>query len=256
MSRAIRAVTTEQGHDVAELTLLAFGGAGPLHAAEVARESGISRILVPQEPGTMCARGALLSDVSLDFVRMQLAPATPEIWVRACEALREMIKEGDRWLALEQVDPALRYFNLAIDAHYAGQSHEIRVPLDSADDAGLDDFLVSFARAHKASYGYDIPGQPVVIVSCRLQAAGRVPKSVAPSYVGGASIAEAKVDERSVYYGADEGWRKTPIYRRSALPVGKAILGPAIIDEMSSTTVVLAGQNAVIDAFGNIVITN
>ncbi len=256
MSRAIRAVTTEQGHDVAHLTLFAFGGAGPLHGAEVARESGIGRILVPQEPGTMCARGALLSDVSLDFVRMQLAPATPEAWAGACRALREMVEEGDRWLASEAVDRDLRAFTFAIDAHYAGQNHEIRVPLEAADDAGLDDFLARFGRAHALSYGYDIPGQPVVIVSCRLRAVGHVPKPMAPSYAGGASVAGAQIDKRSVYYGPDAGWCATPIYRRSALPVGDAVPGPAIIDEMSSTSVVLAGQTAVIDAFGNIVITN
>jgi len=257
MSRAIRAVTTEQGHDVSELALFAFGGAGPLHAAEVAGESGIGRILVPQEPGTMCARGALLSDVSLDFVRMQLAPATSGTWARACKVLREMVEEGDRWLASEKVAPAMRGFELAIDAHYAGQSHEIRVPLNTADDSGFEDFRVRFGQAHKASYGYENPGQPVYIVSCRLRAVGRVPKIVAPSHVGGKSIAQAQIGERSVYYGPgpDEGWRLTVIYRRSALPVAHAVSGPAIIEEMSATTVVLAGQKAVIDAFGNILIT-
>jgi len=258
MSRAIRADTTEQGHDAAELALFAFGGAGPLHAAEVARESGIGRILVPQEPGTMCARGALLSDVSLDFVRMQLAPATPESWRRACQALREMIEEGDRWLAGEDVEPAQRGFELGIDAHYEGQSHDIRVVLDTVDDAAFDDFLIRFAQVHKAAYGYENPTQPVFIVSCRLRAVGRVPKTIAPSHAGGSSIAEAKTGERSVYFGPDsgEGWRSTSIYKRSALPIDQPIEGPAIIDEMSSTTVVLAGQKAVVDAFGNIIITN
>lgn len=256
MSRAIRAVTTEQGHDVAELALFAFGGAGPLHAAEVARESGIDRIFVPQEPGTMCARGALLSDVSLDFIRMQLVPATQETWVQACQALRAMAEEGDRWLASEKIDPAMRAFEYAIDAHYAGQSHGIRVPLDNADDAGFEDFLIRFGVAHKAGNGYDLPGQPVFIVGCRLRAVGRVPKTMAPSHIGGASIAQAQVGERSVFYGPDESWRPTPIYQRSALPVAEAISGPAIIEEMSSTTIVLAGQKAVVDAFGNILITN
>lgn len=256
MSRAIRAVTTEQGHDVGELALFAFGGAGPLHAAEVAREAGIQRILVPQEPGTMCARGALLSDVSLDFVRMQLTQATAESWSRACAALREMIAEGDRWLSLEKVESGARHFDLAIDAHYAGQSHEIRVPLDSVDEQGFDSFLDRFSRAHQAAYGYDNPGQPVFFVGCRVRAVGRVPKTVAPFHVGGPSVAEARIDGRNVYFGAEEGWRATPIYRRSALPVGEAVAGPAIIEEMSSTTVILAGQSAAIDAFGNIVITN
>lgn len=256
MSRAIRAVTTEQGHDIAEITLFAFGGAGPLHAAEVARESGIRRILVPQEPGTMCARGALLLDVSLDFVRMQLAEATTEGWKTACEALCEMLSDGNDWLETENVDTALREFHLAIDAHYAGQTHDIRVALNGVDSDGLAQFLTDFAEAHKAGYGYDIPGQAVVIVSCRLQAVGRVPKSITPTYAGGASVAGARTGEREVYFGPQEGWRLTPIYRRSALPVGEDVAGPAIIDEMSSTTVVLARQTAAIDAFGNIIITN
>ena len=256
MSRAIRAVTTEQGHDIEAIALFAFGGAGPLHAAEVARESGIRRILVPQEPGTMCARGALLTDISLDFVRNRLAPATPESWLTACAALRGMMNEGDRWLAAEGVDGALRSFNLAIDAHYDGQNHEIRVPLATIDENGLDDFRVAFARAHETGYGYDIPGQPIFIVSCRLQAVGRLPKDVAAAYQGGASLDAARTGERSVYYGAEEGWRETAVYRRSALPVAEPIIGPAIVEEMSATTVVLAGQSATVDRLGNLLIVN
>jgi N-methylhydantoinase A len=210
---------------------------------------------VPQEPGTMCARGALLSDVSLDFVRTQLAPATPENWAKACRALREMVAEGDAWLAAEKVDAPLRQFNLAIDAHYDGQNHEIRVALDEADENGLVDFLARFAKAHEAGYGYDIPGQGVVIVSCRLQAVGKVQKHIAPSHAGGTSVAAAKIGTRDVYYGPQDGWQPTRIYRRAALPTAEAVAGPAIIDEMSSTTVVLKGQSAVVDAFGNIVIT-
>ena len=256
MSRAIRAVTTEQGHDVAALTLFAFGGAGPLHAADVARESGVGRILVPLEPGTMCARGALLSDISLDFVRNQLVPATEETWLRACVAMREMVDEGDRWLTSEKVQPALRAHDLAVDAHYAGQNHEIRVPLETVDECGLDDFLIRFARAHKAGYGYDIPGQPVAIVSVRLRAIGRIPRMVKPPYIGGANIAEARCGTRSVYFGPDEGWLPTPLYRRAGLPVGGVVSGPAIVHEMSSTTLVLAGQSAAVDISGNILITD
>lgn len=256
MSRAIRSVTTEQGHDIARVSLFAFGGAGPLHSADVARESGINRILVPQEPGTMCARGALLSDVSLDFVSMQLAPANADSWLQACNAMRNIVQEGDHWLDSENVAPGCRAFNLAIDAHYEGQTHELRVPLDAIDGSGLEAFQARFAETHKASYGYNIPGQSIIIVSCRLQAVGRVPKIFAPTYVGGASVREAQIDERQVYFGLDEGWRTTPIYRRAALPVAQLINGPAIIDEMSSTTIILAGQTALVDPFGNIVIEN
>lgn len=255
MSRAIRSVTTEQGYDVAALTLFAFGGAGPLHATEVARESGIHRILVPQEPGTMCARGALLSDVSLDFVRMQLTTATSEGWLRAADALAVMVREGNEWLDSEGVVEGSREFRLWVDAHYAGQSHEIRVPVDTASDASLECFLEHFAAAHEAGYGYAIPNQAVVIVSCRVQAVGKVPKAMAANYIGGASIAEAKLGERDVYFGPQEGWKTTPIFRRAALPIEQPVSGPAIIEEMSSTTVILSGQKASVDVFGNIIIT-
>jgi len=256
MSRAIRSVTTEQGHSVNELALFAFGGAGPLHASEVAREAGISKIVVPQEPGTMCARGVLLSDVSLDFVRTQLTKATLETWAAACDALRAMTAEGDSWLASENVEPGHRRFDLAVDAHYAGQSHEIRVSIASAVGTSLVEFLDRFGAAHRAAYGYDHPEQPVFIVSCRLRAIGHVPKTLEPSYTGGPSVEGALIETRSVYFGPSDGWRPTPIYRRSSLPIGDEIAGPAVIEEMSSTTVVLLGQVATVDPFGNIIITD
>jgi N-methylhydantoinase A len=256
MSRAIRSVTTEQGHDIGQVALCAFGGAGPLHASEVAREAGIIKVLIPQEPGTMCARGVLLSDVSLDFVRMQLARANEQGWERACAALEAMVKEGDEWLAAENVAPAARSFQLAIDAHYVGQSHEIRVTIDSVDRAGLASFLGSFGEVHETTYGYKHAEQPVLIVSCRLRAIGHVKRVVGPNYQGGTSIVDAMIEERQVYFGPGEGWLLTPVLRRARLPIGEAIKGPAIIDEMSSTTVVLARQEAVIDGFGNIIISN
>ncbi|PXA87385.1 5-oxoprolinase [Nostoc sp. 3335mG] len=256
MSRAIRSVTTEQGHDIAQVALCAFGGAGPLHASEVAREAGIGKILIPQEPGTMCARGVLLSDVSLDFVRMQLAPASDQGWEQACAALEAMVVEGNDWLAAENVDAHARRFELAIDAHYVGQSHEIRVPIESIDRAGLAQFLGSFGEVHEATYGYRHAEQPVFIVSCRLRAIGSVTRAVGPNYQGGTSLSDALVEERDVYFGHEAGWLRTPVLRRAKLPIGKPISGPAIIDEMSSTTVVLAKQEAVIDSFGNIIISN
>src|SRR5690606_9151329 len=134
-------VTTERGFDVDELTLFAFGGAGPLHAAEVAQECGIQRILVPHEPGTMCARGALLSDISLDFVRTRLALATPDGWRDIWSALVDIAREGDAWLAGEKVDRANRHCHLAVDAHYRGQNYEITIQVGDLGEAGLDQFL-------------------------------------------------------------------------------------------------------------------
>ena len=253
MSRAIRAVTTERGYDLDDLTLFAYGGAGPLHATEVARECGIKRILIPQEPGTMCARGALLSDVSLDFVRTCLTVATLQTWKEVWNLLRELKHEGAAWLAGEKVPETDRRYNLAVDAHYRGQNYEITVPVNDLDETGLALFLKEFGEAHKAEYGYDIPDRDVEIVNCRVQAVGITSKFDPAPHFGGASVIEAQIGTRPVFFGED-GWLETPIYERSALPVDQVVAGPAVIDEMSSTTIVLPGQRATVDAAGNIIV--
>src|SRR5262249_8890321 len=144
MSRAIRSVSTEHGHDPADFVLFAFGGAGPLHAADVAAECGIRRILVPQEPGTLCARGILLSDVSRDFVQTHLAPMSDESWPEVPRLLGEMRREADAWLEREGIPRERRAFRLAIDARYQGQSHDIRVHMDAVTESDRARFGEAF----------------------------------------------------------------------------------------------------------------
>lgn len=253
MSRAIRAVTTEKGYDLDGLTLFAFGGAGPLHATEVARECGIKRVLIPLEPGTMCARGALLSDVSLDFIRTCLSVVTPESWVEVCGLLEQLRQKGAEWLVGEKVPEESRRFNLAVDAHYRGQNFEITVPVNGLDETGLHAFRAKFHAAHEAEYGYAIPDRDIEIVNCRVQALGVTTRFEPAPHQGGTSLADARIGERPVFFGSD-GWLETPVYDRSALPVEVPLPGPAVIDEMSSTTIVLPGQTATVDVAGNIIV--
>jgi N-methylhydantoinase A len=254
MSRAIRAVSTEHGHDPADFVLFAFGGAGPLHAAEVAEECGIKRILVPREPGTFCARGILLSDISRDFVRTRLARLEPNAWKLTIDVMQAMVQEGDAWLDQEKVPKERREFRLAIDARYQGQSHDIRVHFDTTtlpDDA---QFLIAFHQAHRAEYGHDNPHMPVEIVNCRVQAIGRIERQVAVP--GGSAQDEraAILGKRNVYFGPKHGWLEALVYRREALPVACVIHGPAIVEEMSATTVVLPNYSATVDQAGNLMI--
>ncbi|MFC4273607.1 hydantoinase/oxoprolinase family protein [Achromobacter aloeverae] len=250
MSRAIRTVSTEHGHDPADFTLFAFGGAGPLHAAEVARECGIGEVLVPHEPGTMCARGILLADVTRDFVRTQLAPLNEESWERLQAVLDKMRQEGDAWLEQERVPQAQRQFHFHVDSRYRGQTHDIRVALQPGGDRTLAGFVDAFHRAHKAQHGHDHPGRPIEIVNCRLQAVGLVAKGGATAWTpaGTAPVWH----ERDVYFGQEAGWTSTRVYHRESLGCGVELAGPVIIEEMSSTTVVLPGQLAAIDRAGNI----
>ena len=254
MSRAIRSVSTERGYDVDTFALFAYGGAGPLHAAEIARECGIPTVIVPQAPGTMCARGMLLSDVSLDFVRSEIAEATQETWNRTCALFDAMGLDADDWRSNEKLAAEDCTFRYLIEARYQGQNHEVKVPLEDIRSDGLQEFLESFAASHKQEYGYDIPGRAVEVVNCRLRAIGRVPKVRQEPHVGGGTLEDAVKETRRVYFGVDWGWVETRVYDREGLPVGPPFGGPAVIEEMSATTIVPPGQRARVDDFGNIII--
>jgi N-methylhydantoinase A len=254
MSRAIRAISTEHGHDLAQFTLMAFGGAGPLHASEVARECGLPRVFIPVEPGTMCARGALVSNVSRDFVRTLLAPAKDSTWLDVCKLAEQLRQDGLEWLDGEKITPADRRFTVSIDARYVGQNYDISVERPEVSADGLEAFLQAFQNAHKDQYGYAIEDRDVEIVNCRVKAIGVVPNGALTTPVSGGTLASALIESRSVYFGPQSGWLGTNVYRRSVLPVDEPVFGPAIIEEMSSTTVVLLGQTAQRDRHGNIVI--
>jgi len=254
MSRAIRAVTTEHGQELGTLTLFAFGGAGPLHAADVAVECGMDQILIPQEPGTMCARGVLLSDISRDFVRTTLKVTDASSWPQIVKDVEAMLRDGQDWLNFEKVPQADQQLNATLDARYLGQNHDIRVALTDRSRAGLQSFISAFHASHRAEFGYDLADHAVEVVNCRLQAVGRLPGLPQSESPAGGSLVEAIVDERQVYFGREQGWCTTSIYRRALLPAKTPLFGPAIIEEMSSTIVVRPDQFGVADEVGNFII--
>jgi N-methylhydantoinase A len=255
MSRAIRSVSTERGHDVDEFALMAFGGAGPLHGVDVAVECNIPKVLVPAEPGTMCARGILLSDISFDFVRSELLILGPDTWPRIGGAFAAMRREGEAWLERERIPAERRRTQAVIEARYTGQNFEVQVPMTDAfgaDARGLDAFASAFAEAHRREYGYDIPGRPVEVVNCRLKAVGAVDSVMPPPGDEGGDAAGAETGRRDVYFAG--GWKAATIYDRDRLPVGARIDGPAVIEEMSATTVLDDGNRATVDPYGNLIL--
>ena len=269
MSRAIRSVSTEKGHDVGAFALFPYGGAGPLHAVAVAEECGITRVLVPVEPGTMCARGILLSDVSLDLVRSEIIEANAANWPKVEAYVAAMREQGRAWLEQEAIPGDRRRFETVIDARYKGQNHEVRVRLDDGAEkdgrAGLgaghgaatdeapttqDTFLTAFADAHRREYGYAIPDRAVEVVNCRLKAVGLIDRPP-PGFTATAGTTEPK-SRRLVHF--DTGWTDTPIHDRAALGPATRLAGPAVIDEMSATTLVPAGWTVTVDAAGNLIL--
>lgn len=251
MSRAIRSVSVEHGHDLAGVALFAFGGAGPLHAAEVAEECGLDKIVVPREPGTLCARGVLLSDLSRDYVRTALVSVTAANWPQIVTLGAELAAAGSDWLASEALPDARRELIFTLDARYRGQSHYIGVSLNELNDGVMGAFARDFHRSHFEQFGYSLEGRDIEIVNVRLKAVCHVPKGESAAPDGGASLDAARIDTRPVYFSRG-GWTDTPIYRRALLPSQTPFDGPAIIEEMSGTTVVLPGQGAEVDTLGNI----
>jgi N-methylhydantoinase A len=252
MNRAIQAVSTEKGHDIRDFALVAYGGAGPLHAGDLAREAGISTIIVPLEPGTLCARGILLSDITMDFVRSELMIASTETWNDVLSVLLEMCSEAKDWLQREAVPEKDRALLISVDARYDGQNYEVGVDLEEPSEKTVEAFVTDFKRRHRQEYGYDIDGREVEIVNCRVRAIGTIHKQAA-SFEPDTSV-DARTGSRRVYFGEREGWLDAPVYRRNRLAVGTKLRGPAILEEMSSTTIVHPDQHIKVDDTGNLII--
>ena len=254
MNRAIHAVSTEKGHDIRDFALIAYGGAGPLHAGDLAKEAGIDTVIVPLEPGTLCARGILLSDITMDFVRSELMMATEEVWDAVRDVLGDMSVEADDWLNREGVASVDRELRTIVDARYDGQNYEVGIELADPENVGVEDFVAIFKRKHFLEYGYDIEGREVEIVNCRTQAIGHIHKR-AVSFEP--ILTEApQISERMVYFGGECPWQNTPVLRRDRLAAGASYVGPVILEEMSSTTVIHPGQRVSVDTQGNLIIEN
>ncbi|CAM3624755.1 Acetone carboxylase beta subunit [Bordetella sputigena] len=252
MSRAIRAVSTERGYDLSRFALFAFGGAGPLHALGVARECGIPTVIVPPAPGNMCARGILLTDISFDFVASEISLVEAGGWPRIGERFAALREAADGWLDDEQVPAPDRRYECHIDARYVGQNFEVQVPMDLVDGDGLPAFAAAFHAAHEKEYGYSVPTRPIEIINCRMKAIGTIAK--APLERRAADGTNAPRGRRDIHFGADRGWLPADVYHRDDLGAGARIAGPAVIEEMSSTTVLEPDQSLTVDAYGNLII--
>ena len=249
MMGAVRVISVEQGVDPRDFTLLAFGGAGPLHAAEVARNMGMGKVLVPPRPGLLSAIGLLHADVRGDFSLTRLLRAEGTN-VKAFNAgLADLQKRGAEWLRGEGEQKAK--FQWFVDLRYFGQNFELIMPLakDSLSAMSLKRLTSAFHRRHKAFYGYDMPTHPVEIVNLRLvvTAARKLPTIVAESIK---IIKKQIVTEKRRAWFAETGFMRTPVVARDALPAGWRASGPVIIEQMDATIVVPPKAKVHNDALG------
>jgi len=254
MVRAIRVVSVEKGHDPRELTLMPFGGAGPLHSSSVARMLGIRRILVPLLPGILCAQGLIVSDIKEEFVRTLRTPLDESGLRGLIDTVAELQAASTGWFDEECVPADSRHTALNAELRYVGQNYELSVPYEETDNiAELGNRLTrDFYREHERQYGFYSDGAPIQIVNVRLTATAALDKPQATPAAGNSNKPAAPKAFRDVFH--DAGPLKTPIYDRATLHPGQTIDGPAIIEQMDATTMLMPGDIATIDDYLNIVI--
>jgi N-methylhydantoinase A len=253
MMGAVRVISVEQGEDPRDFTLVAFGGAGPLHAADVARNMGMGKVLVPPRPGLLSAIGLLHADVRGDFSLTRLLRAEVAHLKAFNAGFADLKKRGAAWLRAEGRNEGGRKakYDWSVDLRYFGQNFELIMPLaqERLTAPGLARLVRAFHKRHKAFYGYDMPAQPVEVVNLRLTvtAARKAPSAARASKKSVKN--QILIEKRRVWF-AGSGFVPTPVYAREHLPAGWRARGPAIIEQMDATTVVPPRATIHNDALG------
>lgn len=252
MVRGIRAISVEKGYDPRKLTLIAYGGAGPLHASAVARALGIPRLVVPPHPGILCAQGLIVADQLEYFV----APLHQELGDGMAEGLsaawQTLSAQAENWFASQDVRPESRRIGAVLDMRYAGQNFEIPVPFDPEAAFAAAPLRDAFAELHRQTYGFDNKTARVEVTLVQLAASGR--HTDAAVFTHAAALAEGRpLSTRQVWFGRETAV-ETPVYERDQLCAGQVISGPAILEQLDATTVLFPGDRATVAADASLVV--
>ena len=249
MAGAIRMVSLARGHDPRDFALFAFGGAGPLHAAALARELGIPRVLIPPRPGITNALGCVVADLRRDYVNTVNQPVASLDELRVERILGEQMAAGRQLLEREGIAVESVRFIFSADMQFQGQSHllTVQLPGPRASRAQLQEL---FEKAYLERFGVELPEMRAVLVNLHTAVIGVRPQLTLRLLKERAGVPRAE-EERQVWFPG--GWRATPVYRRESLP--KRVQGPVIIEQLDCTTVLEPGNRAEVDAMGNLVVT-
>jgi N-methylhydantoinase A len=260
MSHVVRWVTTERGLDAASFALVAYGGAGPLHAVMVARELGIATVVIPRAPGHFSALGMLAADLRRDFVTTWFTPlATASFGVM--EAMFATMEERGRAAVARErgvPSPATIVATRAADMRYVGQEHAVTVALPqelfaAEDRAGIKS---CFDRIHETRYGYAAAGEAAEIVSLRSTVTLPLEKPPLEPIREGGRVPDAAANRgtRPAYFRSAGDFVATPVFERARLAAGNVVEGPALVEEYASTSVLAPGDRLTVDPFGNLII--
>ena len=248
MAQALRIVSVERGHDPQEFSLIAFGGAGPVHAAALADELKIPEVIIPPAPGAFSALGLVATDLKRDYSRTVYADLSTVDPARVDNAFMAMESAGTAMLEAANVPPGRRALLRQADVRYRRQAYELTLPVDSGPVTreSLTRLAEAFHEKHQQTYGHANRTEAVQLVNLRLTALGRLPDLTLRQQ---ADPAKARLRTREVWF-TTTGFTPTPVHWRDGLTEGTQLVGPAIVEALDSTTVVPPGWTARVDALG------
>ena len=255
MAGAIRMVSLARGHDPRDFALFAFGGAGPLHAAALAKELAIPKLLIPARPGLTNALGCVVADLRHDFVATINQPLEALVADRVGEVFAQQVASGQALLARENVAVERIVTRHRADMQFQGQSHILPVAIETAA-ISVAELRTAFAAAYWKRFGVELPEIQPVLVNLHTAVIGKR-KAVSLQAIAAAQpkarLAEARRTTRPVWF--EGGWRDTPVYVREQLPSRACFAGPAIVEQLDCTTVIEPENRVEVDPIGNLIVT-
>ncbi len=259
MANAIRSRTIQKGHDPRQFTLVAFGGAGPLHAADLARSLEVPEVIVPLYPGITSAMGLLSTDLKYDLIQNEFMLDSEPDLDRLNRDFKRLDADARAQLQRDGVAEGGAQILHAADCRYVGQGYELRVPMPTGElsSDSIKHFWDEFNRLHKEEYGHAFPGNPIELVNIRVVASGRLPKMPEVPPPDSGNLKAAELASADVYF-ADKGGalkaQKAKFYERAKLPVDTRVSGPAVLLQVDSTTLVPPGASAEVLKTGDLLI--
>jgi N-methylhydantoinase A len=251
MFAEVNKLAARTGVDLREVTLLPFGGAGPMLGCMLARELGIRRVMIPRRPGIVSALGGLIADARHDVVRTLFLDLVPAAMPALQSALASLREEAEAWLRRDQNHEGPALLRLAAEMRYHGQSFEIEVPLEEGWVAAgnIAAIRAAFDRQHEALYAFHDAAAPIQVVNLRLVVIGETPPPSLPQEPVATAGAEPERMVRAWFAG---GWHDLPLFLRSTLAPGHRFAGPAIVAQEDATTCIPPGFRAFVDGWGNL----
>ena len=261
MVRTIRTISVERGYDPRQCVLMPFGGAGPLHARDVAINLGINEMIIPAAPGIVCAQGLLVSDLKEDFVVSRRLPLTDESLSELRNIFQDLETRASDWFDREDIKSNVRNFKLAIDARYTGQNFELSVPVTEGKTIEVSklneaqSIHQNFCEVHELAYGYASEADPVEIINVRLTAIAKLFEFSTKTSANNTPPPPKADGKRPVFFENPDKPTIATCFNRTSLVPGQEIRGPAIIEQLDTTTPVYPGDIAKVSADGHLIIS-